>query len=459
MNRIARRSGALIILVLLLIGGFVFFLVEYTLNAADWVMHPGSPHVYADENIKTGAITDRDGILLLNMQKDGWQYSSDEAIRKSVMHWVGDREGMINSLVMPAYYEEVLGYDYLNGLYSYGKEAGTGGVMELTISSGLQMAALESLGNRKGTVAVYNYKTGQILCAVTTPTYDPDDVPDIAGNPVQYEGAYMNRFLQSAYTPGSIFKIVTLAAALESMDNAESLKFTCTGKWGEGESPVTCEAAHGEQSLKQAFANSCNCAFAELSRQMGGKTLLSYVEKFRITEPVSFDGVTTKAGNFELDEYYITLGWSAIGQHTDLVNPCAYMTFMGAIAGGGRAASPYIVESADDGNNGYQAQIRYGDSVMSSDTAAVIRQYMRYAVEYKYGAENFPGLAVCAKTGTAEKDGEKASNAMFAGFVSNEEYPLAFIICVEDGGYGASTCVPIASKVLTACKEMMDKEL
>lgn len=455
MNRIARRSGALTILVLLLVAGFAFFLAEYAINAADWVMRAGSPHVYAEENIKTGAVTDRDGILLLNMQEDGWKYSSDADIRKSTLHWVGDRQGMINALVMPAYYEDVLGYDFINGLYTFGKDAGTGGKMELTISVKLQTVALEALGDRKGTVAVYNYKTGQILCAVTTPTYDPDDVPDIAADPVRYEGAYMNRFLQSAYTPGSIFKIVTLAAALESMENAESLEFTCTGSWGEGENPVTCESAHGVQSLKKAFANSCNCAFAELARQMGGKTLLEYVEKFRITEPVSFDGITTASGNFDLDEYYITLGWSAIGQHTDLINPCTYMTFMGAIAGGGRAAMPYVVESADDGNNGYQAQISFGDSVMSNDTAAVLRQYMRYAVEYKYGADNFPGMTVCAKTGTAEKDGEKASNAMFAGFVTDEAYPLAFVICVEDGGYGASACIPIASKVLSACQEIL----
>lgn len=458
MNRIARRSGALTILVILLIAGFVFFLAEYTMNAADWVMHPGSPHVYANDQIRTGVITDREGVLLLDMQEDGWTYASQEAVRQATMHWIGDRQGMIDALVMPAYYEEVLGYDFLNGLYSYGKDAGTGGVMALTLSSRLQAVALEALGDYKGAVAVYNYKTGQILCAVTTPTYDPDHVPDIDGDPVRYEGAYMNRFLQSAYTPGSIFKIVTLAAALESMEDAQSLEFTCTGSWGEGESPVTCESAHGKQSLKQAFANSCNCAFAELARQMGGKTLLEYVEKFQVTEPVSFDGITTASGNFDLDEYYITLGWSAIGQHTDLVNPATYMTFMGAVANGGRAARPYIVESASDGKNGYQAQISYGDSVMSSETAAIVRQYMRYAVENKYGAENFPGLTVCAKTGTAEKDGERASNAMFAGFATDEEYPLAFIICVEDGGYGASTGIPIASKVLTACKEILDQQ-
>lgn len=457
MNRIARRSGVLTILVVLLLGGFVFFLIEYGVNSSKWVLSEGSPHIYDNNNFARGAVTDCNGILLLDMQEEGWIYSSDPTIRKATLHWVGDRAGNIQTPATASYYKEVLNYDFVNGLYSYGSAAGTGGTVKLTIAAGLQSVALDALGGHKGTVAVYNYKTGQILCAVTTPTYDPDNVPDIAGNPQQYEGAYMNRFIQSAYTPGSIFKIVTLAAVLDSDPDAESLSFHCTGSWGEGENPVTCEAAHGVQSLKQAFANSCNCAFAELARQMGGKTLLSYVEKFRVTEPLSFDGITTTKGNFDLDEYYITLGWSAIGQHTDLVNPCAYMTFMGAIANGGRAASPYVVQSADDGNHGYEAKIRYTDTVMSGETAALVREYMRYAVENKYGAENFPGMTVCAKTGTAEKDDDRASNAMFAGFVTDEQYPLAFFICVEEGGYGASACIPIASEILAACKEILNQ--
>lgn len=457
MNRIARRSATVTILVVLLLAGFVFFLTEYGVNANKWVLSEGSPHIYDNDRFASGVVTDRDGVLLLDMQEDGWTYSDDLAVRQATLHWVGDRAGNIQGLTMASYYSQVLGYDFVNGLYTYGSAAGTGGEVALTISSRLQAVALEAMGQRKGTVAVYNYKTGQILCAVTTPTYDPDNVPDIEGNPQQYEGAYMNRFLQSAYTPGSIFKIVTLAAALDSISDAEDLTFTCTGSWGDEVNQVTCESKHGEQSLKQAFANSCNCAFAELSQKLGGKTLLSYVEKFRVTEPVSFDGITTAPGNFDTDEYFVTMAWSAIGQHTDLVNPCSYMTFLGAIANGGRAASPYVVERADDGHNGYEAKTSFTDTVMSNETAALVREYMRYTVEKKYGADHFPGLTVCAKTGTAEKDDGKASNAMFAGFVTDESYPLAFMICVEEGGYGASTCIPIASTVLSACKQIIDQ--
>jgi peptidoglycan glycosyltransferase len=83
---------------------------------------------------------------------------------------------------------------------------------------------------------------------------------------------------------------------------------------------------------------------------------------------------------------------------------------------------------------------------------------MRNNVENYYGDENFAGLSVCAKSGTAELGGELEPNAMFSGFVADEEYPLAFIVVVENGGAGRKTCVPILSEVLAACKEALDRE-
>lgn len=449
----AKRSVTVLVLVALLLGGFGFFLAEYFMKSSDWAVSAYSPHVA--QKIDGGVVTDRDGTLLLNMENGG-TYSSSEAIRKSTLHWVGDRLGNIRVPAVPNYYGELAGYDMWNGMYTFGGVENTESVITLTLSAKLQTVALEALGDKKGTVAVYNYETGEILCAVTTPTYDPDHVPDIAGNPELYEGAYMNRFIQSAYTPGSIFKIVTLAAALDTLPDAESMTFTCNGRWGDGEYPVTCETAHGKQTLQQAFCNSCNCAFAELSNAIGADALQDCVNRYGVIKPVTFDGITSASGNFEKSYNPISLAWSGIGQYTDMVNPCSYLMYMGAIAGGGKAAVPYIVASATEGGNGYYGQTDYTGNVMDSETAETVRAYMRYNVENKYGSGNFPGMTVCAKTGTAELDNGKASTAMFSGFVSDPQYPLAFIICVEEGGYGGQTCVPIASKVLAACKEYLE---
>ena len=97
-----------------------------------------------------------------------------------------------------------------------------------------------------------------------------------------------------------------------------------------------------------------------------------------------------------------------------------------------------------------------GEQAISPVTTGLVKEMMSYNVGANYGTENFPGLSVCAKSGTAEVGGDRKPNAMFTGFVADEKYPLAFIVAVEDGGYGRKICVPILSKVLAACKELLD---
>ncbi|MBR5528951.1 MAG: penicillin-binding protein [Oscillospiraceae bacterium] len=456
MNRIALRAYIVILVAVLLLGGFSFFLFEYATQAEDWVIQNGSPHVYDGGNIATGVVTDREGVLLLDMT-DGRKYSSSEAVRKTTVHWVGDRYGSVNAPALSHYSTELTGFDMLTGTYKYGEN---GGVARLTLSSKVQTAALEALGEYKGTVGVYNYKTGELICAVTTPGYDPDNVPTTGletGGP--NEGIYVNRFTQSVYIPGSIFKVVTLAAALETIPDVQEQKFTCTGEYKLGSKKITCEEKHGNQDLKMAFRNSCNCAFAEISQQLGADTLERFVEQFGVTKSVQFDGITTKAGNYDLEGAMSwDIAWSSIGQYTDQVNPCTFLTFMGAIAGDGQGVTPYLVEKITcDSTVTYAAKTETRDRIMSASTAKVLQEYLGFNVENKYGSDKFPGMTVCGKTGTGEVGGNKKPNAMFVGFVEDAQYPLAFIVAVEDGGYGVKVSVPIAAKVLAACKEALDK--
>ena len=359
---------------------------------------------------------------------------------------------------MAGFIKEMAGFDHLNGVYAYGENAGQA---ELTLSAKVQTAALQALGGRKGTVAVYNYKTGEILCAVTSPTFDPDDVPDILGDTSgAYEGVYVNRFLNSAYIPGSIFKIVTTAAALETVEGIEEMEFTCTGVYAYGVDRVTCERSHGKQDLKEALANSCNCCFAQISQLVGGANMTACVEKYGVVKPLAFDGLVSAAGNYDVsDAAAVELAWSCIGQYTDQINPSRFMTFVGMIASGGEGALPYLVKSIRVGEDvTYQAQTRMAERIMSEDTAALLGTYLRNNVQTVYGDSHFPGLTVCAKSGTSQLGGGQTSNAMFAGFVADEAYPLAFVVVVENGGYGSAACVPILSPVLRACQEVMDGE-
>lgn len=442
---------------LTLLGGLLVFVWEYATEAESWVSFSGSPHLYNSSNIGCGTITDRSGNLLLDISQ-GRTYSDDTNTRKSTLHWLGDRKGFISASTVSTYAASMVGYDLINGVYN---ASGEGGNARLTLSAKVQNAALEAMGNRKGTVGVYNYKTGEILCALTTPTYDPENVPDIENDTTgAYDGVYLNRFLQSAYVPGSIFKIVTLSAALDCVPGIEDMTFPCRGKLEYGTEAVTCEKAHGTQTLKQAFANSCNCAFAQIAEKVGKNNMVKYVKQFEVTQKLSFDGSTTAAGNYDISNTApVSFAWSCIGQHSDLVNPARYMTFMGAIAGDGVAAEPHLMAVVTNGGDiTYEAKTRETDRLMSKEVADTVAEYMRNNVKSVYGDGNFGGLPVCAKSGTSQLGGDQKSNAMFAGFVDSEQYPLAFIVVVENGGYGSHTCVPVISKVLSACKAVMDAE-
>lgn len=455
MNRIAGRAGITLLIVLLLVAGISFFVWEFVTEADEWIVFPGSPHVYNGGNIGCGVVTDRDGALLVDLQDDGRTYAASLPLRCATVHWVGDRNGSISAPALPHYAAEMAGFDLLNGTYSYGQ---TGGIAELSMSAKLQTAALEALDGRKGTVGVYNYKTGELICAVTSPTYDPDNIPDLSQDTEGvYDGMYLNRFIQSVYIPGSIYKIVTLAAALEENPRITEQTFTCTGTYKLGNDEVVCEGAHWEQTLKDAFRNSCNCAFAQIAQQLGAKKMMQYAEQFKITESVSFDGMETSTGNYDVTNATESqLAWSCIGQYTDQINPCRFMTFMGAIAMDGKGTTPYLVERITvDGTQTYQAHTSREDRIMSTSTAKILKEYLQNNVDEKYGADNFHGLTVCAKTGTGEVGGDRRPNATFAGFVQNEKYPFAFIVAVEDGGYGSTVCIPIISKILDACKDVI----
>lgn len=455
MNRVASRSAITILLALLLIAGLAFFVAEYAVKSEEWVMFSGSPHVYSGGNIGCGKVVDADGTLLLDMS-DERTYADDYYLRKSTIHWLGDRYGNIDAPALPAHAAELAGHDLVNGVYTYGD---TQGIAQLTLHGDVQTAALEALDGRKGTIAVYNYQTGALLCAVTTPNYDPDDEPDFENDEDgEYEGVYLNRFTQTTYIPGSIYKIVTLAAALEELPDAEDMWFYCEGALELDGGEITCEAYHGEQSLMDAFANSCNCAFAQLALEIGAEKMEYYVEQFGVNESISFDGIETPAGNYQASgAAEVDIGWSGAGQYDNLVNPCSFLTFVGSIAGGGEGALPYVVENVKVGNvNTYTVKAQMNTDRMSDKTARLVAEYMRNNVESQYGDWYFPDLAVCAKTGTAELGGDQRPNAMLAGFIDDSEYPLAFVICVENGGYGADVCLPIASEVVAACVEALD---
>jgi len=453
MKRISKRMLFLLGLMGLLITGIVIFVCQYAIKAKDWAMFPGSPHVYTRGNLSAGIITDRSGTVLLDPD-DGKTYAADETVRMATMHLLGDRYGYIPSPIINEYAEHLVGFSGVNGLYDSLRDPSKA---TLTISADVQKTALEALQGRKGTIGVYNYKTGEILCAVSAPTYDPDNMPDVEGDTTgQYDGVYMNRFLHMTYVPGSIYKILTTAMALEKLPDAETNTFYCSGSCEINGNTINCNGVHHNQTMGQALGNSCNVAYGLLGVQLGEKTMTEYAEVFKVEEPMEFDGIRTAAGSIDLkDAEQSDLAWSAIGQYTNMINPCRFMWIMGAIAGGGEGAMPYLVKQVGDT---YKAEPRMERIDLSAETCDIVASYMRDAVLYHYGQEYFPDLYVCAKSGTAELAEGVTPHATFAGFIRDDNYPLAFIVVVENGGSGSATCAPIAGTVLKACCAAMDKE-
>ena len=163
MNRVTKRVWIVVLLILVLVGGMTMFLMEYAMGADKWVSFQGSPHVYSQNNLGTGIVYDRDGKLLLDASGER-TYAADAAVRKATVHWLGDRKGNIRAASLARYAGALAGFDLVNGIYA---ETDAPGTARLTLSARVQKTALEALDGRRGTVAVYNYQTGEILCAVT----------------------------------------------------------------------------------------------------------------------------------------------------------------------------------------------------------------------------------------------------------------------------------------------------
>ena len=455
MKKVSGRAIFPLILAIVLLAGTVLLCVRYFAKADGWVTFSGSPHVYTGVNLDGGVVTDRDGTLLLD-STDGRTYSADAVTRTATMHLLGDRYGYIQAPLLGSFADDMIGFDKINGLY--GAE-GTEANAALTLSAAAQTAAYQALGNYHGTVGVYNYKTGEILCAVTSPSYDPDNMPDVdADTSGAYDGVYVNRFFQAAYTPGSIFKIVTLAAAIETVPDWENLTFTCEGKTIIGGQEIICEGVHGTITLKQALAHSCNVAFGELAGKVGTKALMEYAEKLGLSESFECDGIPVKAGTVDLkDADAGDLAWAGIGQYTDQVNALTFMRAMGRIAGGGTGAEPYLMAKITRGEKTvYEAKTEMSSRALKAETAAKMTEYLRNNVATIYGDGQFSGLNVCAKSGTAEHEGETA-DAMFAGFCVDENCPLAFVVFVENGGSGSAVAAPIAAKALQVCAAAINR--
>ena len=429
MKKLERRAVICLLLALFLIAGTGLFTVRLGAEGGKWASYYANDHVFRQGVLSVGSVYDRNGICLLKNSDEGAQYHEDYEIRVSNLHVTGDPGYNILTGANSAFRSKMIGYNFITG--TKGIFFGSGRRATLTIDSKLNRTAWQALAGRNGLVAVYNWKTGEILCLVSGPGFDPASETGAAGAP---SGSFINKAVSSVLTPGSIFKLVTSAAAIETVPALNEWNFTCTGKYEVEGEYVTCYSAHGHQNFHDALANSCNCAFAELTLRMTPETLEKYTKKLGLTQSYDINGITSAAGTFEFDAASINRAWAGIGQYEDQLNPLSMMVYMGAIAGGGSAAEPVLLKGSKVGTV----------NLLDAETAAELKEMMRNNVVSNYGDDNFSGLELHAKTGTAEVGEGKSPHGWFTGFSGD----YAFIVCVENGGSGIGAAAPVANAVL-----------
>lgn len=449
MKKIRTRSFMVLLMTLAFFAGLAYHTINLVLHAQEWTLFPTNSHLTAAGALEYGGtIYDANGIPLAYSLDGVRYYHDDELIRRSCLHIVGDNSANIGNSIQNVYRSELMGYDFTFAL-GMPKSLRKGRDIALTIDTDLQKAALEALGNYKGAVVFYNYQTGAVVCMVSTPTYDPNNVPEDIETNDAYEGAYLNRVLSGAYAPGSTFKLVTAAAGLEHTSGIELKTYHCQGSDKIGDKSITCEFAMDTVDLRSALALSCNCYFGHLAVDLGKKTMTEQAEKMGFNSSISFDGLESARSIYHVsDASENQLAWSGAGQYTVLETPMNMAMISAAIATDGIPVMPYVVQSISD--SAFQHKRSFGKRMMSEATAKKLYDMMDYTVETNYGKQSFSDtLDICAKTGTAEIDdyGVEA-HAWITGFCKDEKCPLAFSVVVEHGGSGYSTAIPVAARVL-----------
>ena len=436
MNKVRKRSLSVLLLVAVVILGMGFYVVRLVIYGGQWASAPFNATIFNDGMLTVGTVTDRNGVILADI-KDGRRiFAETSEIRRATLHAVGDLRGNIGTGALTVFAAELTGYNIVTGSYSV---TGAGRQIALTIDSNLNAAALRALDGRRGVVMVSNYKTGEILCMVSSPTLDPANPPDNINSPA-YEGVYVNRAIQSAYTPGSVYKLVTAAAAIENIWRLNERVFECNGELKTGRGTVTCPGEHGRIDFAQGMSVSCNVVFGELALEMGPDILESYAERFSLSERITVSGIQTAQGNFERAlPNSADLAWSGVGQFTNTVCPATMLRFVGAIANDGVAVELHYLLRSGASSIIPNRSTRILNRSTANELADIIKIQNR---------QSFPNLELHAKSGTAQVGIGLEPHAWYSGYITNEDHPLAFVVIVENGGGGFAVASPIANRVL-----------
>ncbi|MDR1295640.1 MAG: penicillin-binding protein 2 [Bifidobacteriaceae bacterium] len=350
-----------------------------------------------------------------------------------------------------------------------------GGAVELTIDEAAQLAAWRGLGDQRGAVVALDTDTGEILAMVSTPSYDPsvlaghdtakvqqayDALLAEAGNPL------WNRAIAgNLYAPGSTFKLITAAAALESGEYTADSQLDAPTRLALPDSTAVlgnmgdsmCSGS-GSMTMAQALAVSCNTAFASLGLELGDEAIRAQAERFGFAGPLSIPlPVTPSVFPEDVDRPQTAM--AAIGQYDDRVTPLQMAMVVSAIAADGVLHTPHLVRTERGANLEVVATTPVETLAvpLSRSSAEQLADMMVQVVDNGSGGRAaIPGVRVGGKTGTAEKGDGQAPDNWFVAFGETEDRSVAVAVVVEDGGKagmqgtGGAVAGPIAREVMEA---------
>ena len=451
-------------------------------KASDIAADEGNRRIWAERNkVVRGTIYDRNGIALTKGERTGVLTQSREYV-------YGDLFAHTLGYVSPTYGLTGLESTYDKELTTYSsigtnfrdimndfslnslKEAFSkrnedieevGNSIKTTLDVNIQKAAYDALGDRKGAVVALNPSTGEILAMVSKPTFDPNNLQAAmeAANSGAADGLFINRTIAGLYPPGSTFKTITTASALENIPNVEDEIFKDNGTLVFNNSYSLSNAggaAHGNIDLKQAFAYSSNVVFGTLAGELGNEKLKATAESFGFNKNIDAIGFKLTKSTFPtLKDYEVgMIAQSGIGQSSIAATPMQMALVASTIANNGVMMKPKLTNQVIDMNGNVVKNIdseEYANPI-SSNIAKTIKEYMVNLVESNGGMYYLQKYDVAGKTGTADHsdDEDSTPHSWFIGFAPADNPQIAVAVIVENGGWGAQVAAPVAGKVISA---------
>lgn len=439
------------------------------------VENPANPrHLVEDYGIKRGRIFTSDRVLIAeSREREGTikylRYYPEGSLYSQVLGYDSPQLG--RSGIEEQYNDYLLAKDRVQGfLERLLRTRKEGYDIHLTIESEVQRAAAAALGNRRGAVIAINPRNGAVLAMVSYPTFDPNllvsqekegERPsgEIAMERYTQEASspLLNRATMGLYPPGSSFKILTTAAALDGAGLSPSIVFNCPGTWEVGGFRVTNygHTNYGNIDMTDALAKSVNTYFAQLATKIGSELLVRYAEEGGMNQRIPLDypavAVSTIPSASEMD--LAELAWTGVGQGRLQLSPLQLCIFGCAIANGGVIMTPHLLEDVRDRENIItKFETKAWKRLMSPATATTELTMMQEVVKSGTGrAAAIEGYAVAGKTGTAEAGEGKPNHTWFVGIAPAQNPQVVVAVVVENsGGTGGATAAPIARQVLLA---------